>query len=312
MPTTNVKNAILKAKIEGVIYEFMVKTTAANVYVDDTTTLASKLTTVLADIATRATKDEMTTALAEKAEKVHTHEQADIVGLTDLIATLATNTALTEAINALRQEMLGDTPVEAYNTFTELAAYIAEHKDAADALTSAIGLKADKTTVDAIQATIDGLGTLATKSEITEAELGADLKAKINASAAGNHSHDNKAVLDSITEAKVTDWDDAVAKEHEHANKAVLDDINATKVAAWDAAEQNAKDYADGLAPNYDAAGSAAQALTDAKAYADGLNTTMDGRVTAAETTLTGKARVIVAASEPADLTDKDLWLQTV
>ena len=41
------------------------------------------------------------------------------------------------------------------------------------------------------------------------------------------------------------------------------------KVAAWDAAEANAKAYADGLAKNYDAVGSAAQALTDAKSYTD-------------------------------------------
>jgi hypothetical protein len=38
-----------------------------------------------------------------------------------------------------------------------------------------------------------------------------------------------------------------------------------------DAAEVDAKAYADGLAPNYDAAGAAAQALTDAEEYADGL-----------------------------------------
>ena len=38
---------------------------------------------------------------------------------------------------------------------------------------------------------------------------------------------------------------------HSHANKAVIDGITAEKVAAWDAAEQNAKDYADGLANNY-------------------------------------------------------------
>lgn len=43
------------------------------------------------------------------------------------------------------------------------------------------------------------------------------------------------------------------------------------KEATWDAAEQNAKDYADGLAGNYDAAGAADTALTDAKTYADGL-----------------------------------------
>ena len=41
------------------------------------------------------------------------------------------------------------------------------------------------------------------------------------------------------------------------------------KVAKWDAAEANAKAYADSLATNYDAAGAAAQALTDAKSYTD-------------------------------------------
>lgn len=41
------------------------------------------------------------------------------------------------------------------------------------------------------------------------------------------------------------------------------------KVTKWDAAEANAKAYADSLATNYDAAGSAAQALIDAKAYTD-------------------------------------------
>lgn len=35
----SIKNGILKAKIEGIIYEVMMKTGAANVYVDETTTL---------------------------------------------------------------------------------------------------------------------------------------------------------------------------------------------------------------------------------------------------------------------------------
>ena len=49
------------------------------------------------------------------------------------------------------------------------------------------------------------------------------------------------------------------------------------QVDAKDAATlQSAKDYADGLASNYDAAGAANQALTDAKAYADGLATNYD------------------------------------
>ena len=71
-------------------------------------------------------------------------------------------------------------------------------------------------------------------------------------------------------------------QSHVHDNKEVLDGISSEKVAAWDAAEQNAKDYADGLADNYDAAGSAAQALTDAKAYADGLAVNYDAAGSAA------------------------------
>lgn len=57
------------------------------------------------------------------------------------------------------------------------------------------------------------------------------------------------------------------------------------KIAA-DAAstsEQNAKDYADSLADNYDAAGSASSAETSAKEYADGLNDAMGERVSVLE-----------------------------
>jgi hypothetical protein len=62
-----------------------------------------------------------------------------------------------------------------------------------------------------------------------------------------------------------------------HASQADLEahtgnnDIHVTTddKAKWNAAEQNAKDYADGLAGNYDAKGSAAQALIDAKKYTD-------------------------------------------
>ena len=52
-----------------------------------------------------------------------------------------------------------------------------------------------------------------------------------------------------------------------------------TGAAAGAVAEQNAKDYADGLAGNYDAAGSAADALDDAKEYADDLVKNEDGSV---------------------------------
>ncbi len=51
--------------------------------------------------------------------------------------------------------------------------------------------------------TLLGLGTLAYKSEVAEGDLNADLLAKVNASAEGNHSHSNKAELDKIAEGDV-------------------------------------------------------------------------------------------------------------
>ena len=344
----NVKQAILKAKIDGVIAELLVKSNIQNVYYDDNTTLATKLAEIISDVAKKA--DSTTVA-----------------------------TDISTAINGLRQEMLGETPVEAYNTFTELAAYISEHEEVSDALTEAIGNKADKSVVEAIQATVDALGEVSTLDKISEDYLTDELKEKINAASEGNHGHLNKGVLDGITAEKVSAWDSAeqnakdyadglntamdtrmkaveANEHHNHANKDVLDDITATKVSAWDAAEQNAKTYADGLAGNYDskgsaaaaesaakayadslagnydAKGSAADALSEAKSYADGLNTTMSGRMTEVEgkahehankavldgisadlvSAWNGKANIYYSATNPAGLTENDLWVQIV
>ena len=105
--------------------------------------------------------------------------------------------------------------------------------------------------------TLLGLGSLAYKSEVTEGDLNADLLAKVNASAEGNHSHSNKDVLDGITADKVSAWDAAEgnakgyadglntamntrvealeAIDHEHANKALLDTYTQTEVDLADA-----------------------------------------------------------------------------
>lgn len=301
------KNVVLRAKIEGVLTELLVKSNAANIYVDDTTTLATKLAEIIAALNEKAVASEVETALAGKAAASHTHEQSEVNGLVDALAGKASTTALTEAINALRQEMLGDVPVEAYNTFTELAQYIETHQEAADALTEAIGKKADQTTVDGIVETLNGLGSLATKSVVTESDLDSALAEKVNAASEGNHAHLNKDLLDTYTQTEAN-LADAVAKKHEHANKTVLDGITSAKVTAWDAAEKNAKDYADGLNNTMSgrvdtlegkahehanktvldgvtaekvAAWDAAE--KNAKDYADGLNTAMDGRMQAVE-----------------------------
>lgn len=194
---TAAKKAIMKAKIENVLYEIMVKTNAENVLVDDTTTLAAKLAEILAALDTKATPQNVTDAVA-----------------------------------ALKQEILGDVPVEAYDTFTELAKYIEEHQDAANALTEAIGNKASQESVDAITQTLNELGALAKKDTVGEDDLDAALKEKVNAASEGNHAHLNKELLDTYDQTN-ENIKDAVDKRHEHPNKEVLDGITAENVAGW-------------------------------------------------------------------------------
>ncbi len=102
-----------------------------------------------------------------------------------------------------------------------------------------------------------GLGSVAYLSEISEANLSAELAEKVNASAEGNHAHANKDVLDGITAEKVAAWDAAEANaegyaddlntamntrvealeavDHEHANKALLDTYTQTEENLADA-----------------------------------------------------------------------------
>lgn len=219
------KNAIFKAKIEGIITELMIKTTAANVYVDETTTLATKLSSIIADIATKASTSDLTSGLANKANVTHTHTQSEITGLTDALALLASTESVTSAIDALRQEMLGDTPVEAYNTFTELAAYISEHKEVSDALTAAIGNKADKAT------TISGYG-------ITDAYTKTETDQKISDAVAGATGGESaasvKTALDAYKTSNNARVDALEANAHTHSNMTVLDGITSDNVTSWD------------------------------------------------------------------------------
>ncbi len=169
---SNVRNAILTALLEGAVVELMVKTKVDNVYIDDTTTLAAKLAEIIASLNAKVTTETM-------------------------------NSAISAAIDNLI-----DGAPETYNTLKEIATYISEHEDVVTTLNSAIGNKADKTTVEAIQATVNALGSLARKSVVTEADLDSALREKVNAASSGNHSHNNKSVLDGITSEKVNAWDE--------------------------------------------------------------------------------------------------------
>lgn len=193
------QKAILTAKINGVLKDLMVKTNTAMVMVDDSTTLETKLT-------------ELVNALDGKAAASHTHAQADVTGLEDALTARPTTEAMNTAISTAISDLIGGAP-ETYNTLKEIADYIEAHKEVVDALNAAIGNKADKSTVETLQAlvdgiksTVDGLGALATKDTVSESDLDAELAAKINASTAANHSHENKAVLDGISAEMVAEW----------------------------------------------------------------------------------------------------------
>ena len=275
--STTAQKAILKAIIDGIITELMIKTTGEQVYLDANTTLSAKIAEIVLAINVRA-----------KTEDVNAQ------------------------ILALKQELLGELPVEAYNTFTELAAYISDHQEAADALTAAIGNKADASVVAAIQQTINGLGALATKSAVTEDDLSPALKEKVNAASEGNHAHQNKTLLDTYDQTN-DNIKDAVAKKHSHANSTVLDGITASKVTNWNSAHANEHTHGNKGALD----GITAEKVTDwndaaAKKHSHANSAVLDGITADKVKAWDGKGRVIAAESQPSDLAGTDLWIQIV
>ena len=77
----NIKNLVLKKKIEGIIYDLYVKTSIEQVDYDDATTLAAKLQTMLTDIAD--SKEKLAALLGEGSatsitEQINTAVQAAV------------------------------------------------------------------------------------------------------------------------------------------------------------------------------------------------------------------------------------------
>lgn len=209
---TAAKKAIMKALVEGVITELMIKTQTDNVYLDDgVTTLSAKIAEIVAAVNLRAKSTDVT---------------AEISAAIDALISGAPST---------------------YDTLKEIADYISSHENVVTALNAAIGSKVDKVAgkglsaedfTSVLKSKLDGIaagaqvnviesikvngvtqtvtskgvnitvpaGTLASKSVVSESDLDAALATKVNAAAQGNHSHDNKAVLDGITSGTVATW----------------------------------------------------------------------------------------------------------
>lgn len=101
------------------------------------------------------------------------------------------------------------------------------------------------------------------------------------------HTHANKAALDSISDQKIANWDDANSKKHTHNNKSVLDGITSQKVTNWDNSLGNAKTYTDQKIA--DLIGGAPEALDTLKELGDALKN-HEGEYNALLTVVGGKA----------------------
>ena len=233
--------------------------TTVKEYVDDK--VADVVAGSIEGLGALAAKDQVAEADLESALAAKINGKADQAAVDALVGADTGKSVRTIANEELAAQLIPEGAQESLNTLQEIAQWIQDHPDDAAAMNTAIE-------------------ALETKVDTGEQTVSAYVTAAIAALNIGDYS--TAAALTAVAD-RVTTLEGA---SHTHANKAELDKIADGDKAKWDAAEQNAKDYADGLAGNYDAAGSAIAAETAAKSYADSLAANYDaaGSATTAET----------------------------
>lgn len=172
MPTT--KYILEQIKLEGVLKDLIAKSNGENVavtYNGAETTLSAALASIYQS-------------------------------LTDLPTADGVDTKISAAID----DLIGGAPAT-YDTLKEIADYIATHKDAADALTAAVGNKVDKvegkglSTEDfttALKTALEGLNSLGLTAEKVAAWDAKADKTKASAAADGLMAKEDKARLDGL------------------------------------------------------------------------------------------------------------------
>lgn len=352
----NMKQVLLKKKIEGVVYDLYVKTSAALVQYDETTTVAAKVAAVeavanqaKADLATlmgaegsksisamidekvdalktALTNEEDATSLAGKikanaaaaaaakkaaddeatrakgVEKTLTDSLAATDGkVTTLIGTDTNKSARAIAAEEIAKQLIPENAGESLDTLQEIAAWIQSHPgEAADMNKKITALETKTGTIDDESAdlvTYVKNQVAAEKTRATAAE-GANATAAKNAQTAADGA---KTAADSAQKAA-----DAEATRAKAAEKTLTDNLAGltTKV---------------GAIPTTGTGANAASVVAYAAALAaDAKKAATDeaSRATAAESALTTKvnarARFLVSTTEPADLTESDVWAQII
>ena len=338
------KNAILRAKIEGILTDIMVKTTASQVYMDETTTLAAYVTTLAAKADLEAlqqtvnalgalaakdkvSKDDLDEALAALIDSKAA--QADLEALTGRVTTVegtvatlvgedAGKSARTIANEELAKQLIPESAQESLDTLAEIAAWIQNHPGDASAMNAAItALQQQLVGIDAGEGTVKKyIDDAITALNVGQYALAADLTAlagRVSALEAVAEGLGDMATKDIVSEsdlsAELAEKVNAAAEgNHSHANKEELDKIAVGDKAKWDAAEQNAKDYADELNEAMDGRMQA----VEGKAHEHANKDVLDGISAENVAAWNGKANVYYSAEEPANLTEGDLWFALV
>ncbi len=343
------KQVLLKKKIEGVVYDLYVKTSAALVQYDDTTTVATKLAAVdavankaKADLATlmgsdasksiSAMIDEKVNALkaaltneadasslagkikanaaaaaaaqsaanaeatrAKGAEKTLTDGLAAAnTKLTTLIGNDASKSARTIAAEEIAKQLIPENASESLDSLKEIAAWIQSHPGEASAMNAKITALETKTgTID------DKSADLVTyvKNQVAAEKTRATAAEGANATAAKNA----QTAADAAKAA--ADAEAARAKGAEQTLTTNLGNLT-TKVGTipttgTGAGSATVVAYAAALAAD------AKKAATDEAARAKGVEGSLTTKVNA-------RARFLVSATEPTDLTESDVWAQII
>lgn len=212
------------------------KTGAAQMQTD-ISTIKSDLNTAETGLKARMTAAEgEIDALQESVAGIHSHDNKTVLDGITAEKVAAWDAAETNA-KTFTTTKIGLTKEDGGDSATEAPTVKAYVDGKVTALNTAIGTQKDR---------IDNLGALASKSEVGETDLAAALATKINGKADSATTLAGYGIGNAYTKTEV---DDAITA----AKEAAATDA-ATKA---NAAEQNAKDYTDGLAGNYDAKGAA-------------------------------------------------------
>ncbi len=210
-----IASAILRAYVANVLTDLMIRTNVDNVTLTDggtEKTLAIKLAEIINALNNKASMTDVNGAISAAVDSLINGAPSTYDTLKEIADYIASNEGVVSALNAAignKVDKVAGKGLSANDFNNTLLAKI--NGIAAGAQVNVLEeVKVNGTALPPSGKAVDipvPTGALAGKSTVTEGDLDAALKTKIDNASAGNHSHSNKAVLDGITSTKTGQWD---------------------------------------------------------------------------------------------------------